>query len=216
MPKAFLPTNGDEPFESAPFRLAWNPQSVSLFLLLYRRFAMRLALIPTIFAVAACAPSGVQTAKTVAVSEVASARLIRGDGSEAGVATLSRRDDGIWLEVASASPGEGRFGMHIHTVGKCEGPDFTTAGAHWNPASRQHGRDNPAGAHAGDLPNVAADASGRISAMTQLVDAIWSGEGGIFDADGASIIIHEKADDYKTDPTGNSGKRVICGVFSKK
>jgi superoxide dismutase, Cu-Zn family len=129
---------------------------------------------------------------------------------------LSNRGDGIWLEVASIAPGQGSFGMHIHTVGKCEGPDFTSAGPHWNPASRQHGRDNPAGAHAGDLPNVSADASGRISAKTHLHEAVWSGESGLFDADGASIIIHEKADDYMTDPTGNSGKRVICGVFEKR
>jgi superoxide dismutase, Cu-Zn family len=155
------------------------------------------------------------TPPTVAVNQVASAKMVRADGSEAGVATLSLQDNGIWLEMSSVAPGQGSFGMHIHTVGKCDAPDFTTAGPHWNPSGRQHGKDNPAGAHAGDMPNVAADSDGRLSIKTMLDSAVWSGEGGLFDADGAALIVHEKADDYKTDPTGNSGKRVFCGVFTR-
>lgn len=169
-----------------------------------RKFSMLLA-IPV---VAAC--STVQTAETVAVSEVASAKLIRADGSAAGVATLSQRSDGLWLNVAADASGAGTYGMHVHAVGRCDGPEFTTAGPHWNPAMKQHGRDNPMGAHSGDMPNVTANADGKLVIETKLVGAMFDQ---VLDADGASVVIHEKPDDYKTDPSGNSGKRLICGVL---
>lgn len=172
-----------------------------------RKFVF-LAALPLI---ASC--STVQNAETIAVSEVASANLMRGDGSAAGVATLSQRSDGLWLSVSANAPGAGTYGMHVHAVGRCDGPDFTTAGPHWNPATKQHGRDNPMGAHAGDMPNVTANVDGKLVIETKLDGVMFSGAGGVIDADGASVIIHEKADDYKTDPSGNSGKRLICGVF---
>jgi superoxide dismutase, Cu-Zn family len=175
---------------------------------------MRFLLIPPIALLCGCA-STIADAPRVAVKEVASAKLVRGDGGEAGVATLTWQSDGIWLEVSSVTPGKGSFGMHIHAVGKCGEPDFVSAGPHWNPAAKQHGKDNPAGAHAGDMPNVTADNDDRIYSRIMLQGVSWSGEGGLFDADGASLIIHEKADDYKTDPTGASGKRIFCGVFEK-
>jgi superoxide dismutase, Cu-Zn family len=156
------------------------------------------------------------TVEPVTVSEVASANLSRADGSAAGVATLSQRSDGLWLSVSADAPGAGTFGMHVHAVGRCDAPDFTTAGPHWNPAIRQHGRENPMGAHAGDMPNVTANADGKLVIETKLDGAMLSGAGGILDADGASVVIHEKADDYKTDPSGNSGKRLICGVFAPR
>jgi superoxide dismutase, Cu-Zn family len=152
-------------------------------------------------------------AETIAVSEVISADLARGDGSWAGVATISKRSDGTFLRLAAEAPMAGTFGMHIHAVGKCQGPEFTSAGPHWNPGMKQHGRDNPMGAHGGDLPNVAAAEDKRLTLEYRLPDTMLNGEGGLLDADGAALIIHEKADDYVTDPTGNSGKRIICGVF---
>jgi superoxide dismutase, Cu-Zn family len=147
--------------------------------------------------------------------KTAMAKLQRGDGSPAGSARLINRDDGVFLELDANAPGAGSFGMHIHATGKCEGPDFISAGPHWNPASRQHGRDNPMGSHAGDLPNVSANSAGKLILTQKLEGYPFDGPAGVLDADGAALIIHEKADDYKTDPTGNSGKRVICGVFEK-
>lgn len=159
--------------------------------------------------------STVQTPETIAVSEVASANLVRANGSAAGVATLSQRSDGLWLSVVADAPGRGTYGMHVHMVGKCEGPAFDSAGPHWNPAMKQHGRDNPMGAHAGDMPNVTTNADGKLVIETRINGAMLSGAGGVLDSDGASVVIHEKPDDYKTDPSGNSGKRLICGVFMK-
>jgi superoxide dismutase, Cu-Zn family len=163
---------------------------------------------------ASCAP--MQTAKTVAVSDVAVANLASADGKSVGVATLSQRSDGLWLSVSADAPAAGTFGMHIHMVGKCDGPDFASAGPHFNPTGKQHGHDNPAGKHAGDLPNLVTGVDGKASAQTRLPDMPLTGVGGLMDADGAALVIHAQADDYKTDPSGNSGKRIICGVFSVK
>lgn len=164
-------------------------------------------------ALAGCTTS--QEASQSVVKEVATAKLMRADGSEAGVATLSLQADGVWLEMSAAAPGAGNFAMHIHSVGQCTAPDFTSAGPHWNPDMRQHGKQNPAGSHAGDLPNVSADANGRIGAKLRLDHVEWTGTNSPFDADGAALIVHERADDYLTDPTGNAGKRVYCGVFTR-
>ena len=162
---------------------------------------------------AACAP--VQTPNTVAVNSVALAELKRSDGNSAGVATLSDRSDGLWLSVAATGVAPGTYGIHLHSIGKCDAPDFTSAGPHWNPAQTQHGFDNPMGTHAGDIRNLVVNARGAGAIDVNLVGAVFDGPTGLFDADGVALVIHEKPDDYKTDPSGNSGKRVICGVFTK-
>lgn len=161
--------------------------------------------------VAGCAGMTPSTGKTV--SEVISADLARADGSWAGVATISRRSDGVFLSIEGQSAQPGTFGMHLHAVGKCEAPDFASAGGHWNPEMKQHGHDNPLGAHGGDLPNIVAGADNKLKLELKMQDIKLEGDGGFLDNDGGSIIIHEKADDNKTDPSGNSGKRIICGVF---
>lgn len=167
-----------------------------------------LLLIP---AISACAAT--QSTRTGEVSEVITADLARADGGWAGVATISKRRDGIFLSLSADAPTTGSYGMHLHAVGKCKGPDFTTAGPHWNPDMKQHGRDNPMGAHRGDLPNVVAAPGNKLTLEQRLADITLEGPGGLLDADGAALIIHEKPDDYLTDPSGNSGKRIICGVF---
>ncbi len=100
----------------------------------------------------------------------------------------------------------GVHGIHLHAVGRCDGPDFKSAGAHWNPAGKQHGHDNPQGAHLGDLRNLEAGADGRATAS-------FTVDGDMGDADGTSLVIHAKPDDNKTDPSGNSGGRIACAVL---
>jgi superoxide dismutase, Cu-Zn family len=165
---------------------------------------------------AACSTTPTKMADIVAVSEVSLAKLALADGTDKGVATISQRTDGLWLEVAATKMAPGSYGIHLHAVGKCDGPDFTSAGPHWNPAQKQHGFDNPMGAHAGDLRNLVVGADGGGSTMVKLPDVPFSGDGGALDADGLAIVIHEKPDDYSTDPSGNSGKRIVCGVFAKE
>lgn len=152
-------------------------------------------------------------APSPAASDTFTADLVRGDGSSAGVATITKRGNGVFFSLNAQAPLAGTFGMHLHSIGKCEGPDFASAGGHWNPGMKQHGRDNPMGAHNGDLPNAVAGPDKKMALEFRMPDIVLKGEGGLLDADGAALIIHEKQDDYKTDPTGNSGKRMICGVF---
>lgn len=142
----------------------------------------------------------------------AHATLRDGAGIDVGTATVSVHRDMMRLNIAVHGMAPGTHGIHVHTAGKCDGPDFKTAGGHWNPGMKQHGRDNPMGAHSGDLPNIMVDAKGRGSLKADLPGM----PDGLLDADGAAIVIHAAPDDYKTDPSGNSGSRVACGVFAAK
>jgi Cu-Zn family superoxide dismutase len=120
---------------------------------------------------------------------------------------------GIEVRVQAAGLPAGHYGVHLHAVGRCEGPAFTSAGPHWNPTGRQHGSLNPAGHHMGDLPNLDVDAHGAGRLEFAIAGASASGAEGLFDADGTAVVIHADADDYRTDPSGNSGARIACGVL---
>jgi Cu-Zn family superoxide dismutase len=113
----------------------------------------------------------------------------------------------VVVEGLALPPGD--HGLHIHSVGLCEGPAFASAGPHWNPDAKMHGRDNPMGAHRGDLPNLQVGTNGSGSVSFELPGSAAA----LLDADGASIVIHAAPDDYKTDPSGSSGGRIACGVF---
>ena len=144
---------------------------------------------------------------------VAIAHLKGAAGIDRGRVDVFREGRGLRLEIVAREFQPSTHGMHIHAVGKCDAPDFMSAGPHWNPAGAQHGADNPMGAHRGDLPNLVIE-PGQIGRMTVLMpEAALTGDGGLLDADGAAFIIHAQADDMKTDPTGNSGGRIVCGVF---
>jgi Cu-Zn family superoxide dismutase len=118
----------------------------------------------------------------------------------------------VRLEVKGLTPG--LHAVHVHAVGKCEGPAFTSAGGHFNPTGRKHGLKSADGAHAGDLPNmlVAKDGSGRFEALTDAI-TLKPGPTSVFDADGSALIVHVGVDDYVTDPTGNAGDRAACGLI---
>lgn len=148
-----------------------------------------------------------------AASEVASAMLLRGNAA-VGTATLSQIGDDVMIDIKVTGLADGEYGMHLHQIGKCEGPDYKSAGPHWNPGGRQHGLNNPQGAHGGDLPNLIG-ANGKAAAYSGRITGIrLSGPNGLIDGDGAALIIHAKPDDGLTDPSGNSGDRMICGVLT--
>lgn len=146
---------------------------------------------------------------------VATAALALSDGTAAGTAAIERDGAGLKLVVAAKGLPAGVHGIHLHAVGKCEGPGFTSAGAHLNPHGKQHGHDNPAGAHLGDLPNLTAGADGSAGLSAGIDGARTDIEQALFDADGTAVVIHATADDYKTDPSGNSGSRIACGVLKR-
>ncbi|SBV34048.1 Superoxide dismutase [Cu-Zn] [uncultured Sphingopyxis sp.] len=143
-------------------------------------------------------------------TERAVADIKTADGKPAGNASATV-DDGrvmLSLQVEGLPPGE--HGVHVHMTGKCDAPKFESAGAHWNPANAQHGLEAPAGQHAGDMPNLVVDANGRGKLAYELKGATFAG---LMDADSSAMVVHAAADDQKTDPSGNSGDRIACGIF---
>ena len=131
----------------------------------------------------------------------------RADGSLAARAMVWQTPAGVEVRVQAAGLAPGHYGVHLHAVGRCEAPAFASAGPHWNPTARQHGTLNPAGHHLGDLPNLDVDAQGAGRLEFAIAGASLSG------ADGTALVIHAAADDYRTDPSGNSGARIACGVL---
>lgn len=152
-----------------------------------------------------------QGAAAAGGASIAYAEIKDKDGAGKGRATARSMGDGIHVTVAFENVNPGTYAFHVHSVGTCTPPDFTSAGPHWNPDGKQHGKDNPAGPHKGDLPNVTIGADGRGSASSHISGVTMAG---LLDADGGAVILHAGVDDYRTDPTGNAGGRAACGVFS--
>ena len=151
------------------------------------------------------------TAKTLA-----SASLQAADGAARGSAILVSHPGKLELRVAAIGLPAGVHGIHLHSAGACDGPGFTTAGAHLNPGCKMHGKDNPQGSHLGDLPNLTAAANGKATLTSTLAGSPADLMSQLFDADGTAVVIHAGPDDYKTDPSGNSGGRIACGVFKRR
>ncbi|MGH7627689.1 MAG: superoxide dismutase family protein [Gemmatimonadaceae bacterium] len=173
----------------------------------------------SIAALLACAAAG--CTRVVRVQEPgpgqqsARAELHNVSGQSVGVATLRQTPHGVLISAQLSNLPPGTHAFHIHAVGLCQ-PPFTTAGPHLNPLQRQHGMDNPAGMHQGDLPNLYVPESGSARIDVLVPDAsLTTGTSPILDADGAALVIHAGADDYYTDPAGNAGSRIACGVISR-
>ena len=145
----------------------------------------------------------------------ASATVVDAAGNPIGWAKLTEDANGrLHLNVQVDGLPPGRHGVHLHAAGLCEGPLFASAGGHHNPLGAQHGLDSPAGPHAGDLPNLTVNGAGRGHLDATSHHATLSpGPVSLLDANGSAIVIHEFEDDQSTNPTGNSGGRIACGVI---
>ncbi|MBX6366068.1 MAG: superoxide dismutase family protein [Gemmatimonadetes bacterium] len=137
-------------------------------------------------------------------------------GKKLGMAVLVPDDEGVRIRMDLAHLPPGTHGFHIHTTGRCDPPQFQTAGGHFNPTGKQHGSMNPQGKHLGDLPNLDVPANGRVKlAVLASGVRLEGGEAALLDADGAALVIHANPDDYKTDPAGNAGTRIACAVIRR-
>jgi len=148
-------------------------------------------------------------------AQTAHAELHNEQGQKVGAVTLEQTPHGVLMSMDLQGLPAGEHAFHIHEVGKCE-PPFKSAGGHFNPTHKQHGIKNPKGMHAGDLPNISVPETGKLK-FDAFATAVTLGEGpnSLFDADGSSIVIHAGADDYKSDPAGDAGARIACGVVTK-
>ena len=169
------------------------------------RFFSQVGAASLIAVLAATAPAAAQTAK---------ASLKDKDGKVVGTAELIQSPAGVLVKLAVKGLPAGEHAFHVHAVGKCE-PPFNSAGGHFNPGNKKHGMMSAEGQHAGDMPNLHIPASGEL--VVEVLNAAITLEKGkpnsVFDADGSALIVHASKDDYNTDPTGEAGGRIACGVI---
>lgn len=136
--------------------------------------------------------------------------LIGASGQTIGTVRAWQTAGGVSFRIDAHGLPHGVHGIHVHPIGRCDPPDFSTAGTHWNPSGREHGLNNPKGPHDGDMPNVTVAANGVLQETVVLPKATMAQ---LLDADGSSIMIHAGADDYVSQPAGNSGAKIACAVI---
>ena len=142
--------------------------------------------------------------------------LKNSEGKAVGEAKLLQTPQGVLIQLDLNHFPPGTHAFHIHEIGTCDPPAFTSAGGHFNPSGKKHGILNPEGKHAGDLPNIHVPESGALTIETLATQVnLKEGDNRLFDENGSALVIHAGPDDYHTDPAGDAGARIACGVIAK-
>lgn len=168
-------------------------------------------------ATAGCMTPGTQTAQPGDDDDHgAGATLTNAGGEQVAIMEAGEQGGALYVVIDATGMAPGRYAAHIHAAGRCDAPGFESAGPHWNPARRSHGLDADNGPHMGDLPNIAINSRGRGTVAFQIQNTtLQGGPNALLDADGAAVVIHADEDDFQTDPSGNSGPRIACGVIRR-
>lgn len=167
-------------------------------------------------ALAACGGQARAPEGNAVEEPTATANLVDSTGARAGVATFSDSAGTVQMAVSVTGLTPGRHGIHIHETGTCTPPDFKSAGGHFNPEAKEHGLENPQGPHAGDLPNLLVEEDGSAdTTLTVPAGRLAEGPTSMLGTQQRALVIHADPDDQTTDPSGNSGARVVCGVIER-
>jgi superoxide dismutase, Cu-Zn family len=170
--------------------------------------------ITTFMAMAAALVLGL-SAQASMKGKTAHADLQDAKGQKVGTASFWEMKEGVKISLKVSGLAPGTHALHIHNVGTCEAPDFKSAGPHFNPDGKKHGDKNPDGPHAGDLPNFVVGKNGRSKFSTVATHVTMDdGANSLFHPGGTALVVHAKADDEMTDPAGNAGDRIACGVIT--
>lgn len=157
---------------------------------------------------------GADTAGSGAGTGNVTAAMRDSTGRDLGTLTLTESAEGITVAGTLRGLPPGEHGFHLHTTGQCT-PTFEAAGGHWNPTGRQHGLQNPQGPHFGDMPNITVGADSTLTIQATTPGGRFRGANALLDGDGAAVMVHADPDDYRTDPAGNAGARIACGVATE-